>query len=108
VIRWGGLANGFGSSSNGCTAPTSAPLCLRHVVDVRIHRKQTRRGRIRITRVAGQQQSPIHVQQTAMSPIAGVEFLAGNHLLVGIGQRIALTEAIEIREALLFVDDEVL
>ena len=61
-------------------------LLVSHVVYVRIHRKQTRRRCIWISRIARQQQTLLHVQQAPMPPIAGMKFLACDYQYIRFGQ----------------------
>ena len=82
------------------------PLRVRHVVNVRIHWIQTGRRRIRISRVTGQQNVILYVQQPAMSPVAGVKFLPVQKHRIVVRLGIALFPSVgDIRKALLLVHD---
>src|SRR5215831_19498953 len=78
-----------------------------HVIHVRVHREQARRGSIGIPRIAGQDQMYLKVQDAAVAPIARMEFLAIDDPGLVAPAFTGRSFMPHVWKALLFVDHEV-
>ncbi len=98
----------IGHSIIGMNISHQRVLLMRHVGHICVGGKQAGCGCVGVRGVAGQKKISRQIQQAQMPPIAGVKFLPMQQK-IGRGRgRIRLgAEVCDIRNALLFVDDQV-